>query len=542
MLPLSIKMLLRDWRAGELRILALALVVAVASVTSVGFFADRVRQSLTHEAHQLLGADLAMISDHPWSQPVRDEIARQELRLAETTGFTSMARAREQAQLVAVKAVSGGYPLRGKLRVAAGLNLPDAETDAVPQPGSIWIDERLALALSLGVGDTLELGAAGFSVSAILTLEPDRGVSFFNVAPRLLMHLADVPATGLIQTGSRVWYQLLAAGPREKVEAFEQWVTPRLGRGESLQSLANARPEIRTTLERAQKFVGLTAMLAVVLAAVAISLATRRYTQRHLDGCAVMRCAGASQRRLLGLFAGEFTALGVLAGVAGCIAGYLAQFVIARLVADLMAVPLPQPTLLPALQGFLIGLTLLLGFALPPLLQLKHVPALRVLRRDLGPPRQHALAAYGAGLTVITALLIWQAGEARLGLIVLGGFSAAFVAFGGIAFGALHVLGGGDSRGGIDLALWPCQSEAPRRDQHGASPRACVGPHGDPPAELYPGRSARHLEGKSTRRRAEPLYRQHPARAARLAAGVLPQPRRCSAADLSHGARSLCGG
>jgi putative ABC transport system permease protein len=234
-----------------------------------------VRQSLTREAHQLLGADLAMIADHQWPQSVRDEIARQGLRVAESTGFTSMARSRDQAQLVAVKAVSSGYPLRGKLRVAAGLNLPDAETDAVPQPGSIWIDERLALALSLTVGDTLELGAIKLSVSSILTLEPDRGVSFFNIAPRLMMHLADIPATGLVQTGSRVWYQLLAAGPRERVAAFELWVTPRLGRGESLQSLSNARPEIRTTLERAQKFVGLTSLLAVVLAAVAISLGTR---------------------------------------------------------------------------------------------------------------------------------------------------------------------------------------------------------------------------------------------------------------------------
>ncbi|MEK7878151.1 MAG: FtsX-like permease family protein, partial [Pseudomonadota bacterium] len=239
------------------------------------------------------------------------------------------------------------------------------------------------------------------------------------------------------------------AGPRERVEAFELWVTPRLARGESLQSLSNARPEIRATLERAQKFIGLTSLLAVVLAAVAISLGARRYTQRHLDGCAVMRCAGASQRQLLGLFAGEFAALGVLAGAAGCIAGYLAQYAIAWLVAELVAVPLPQPTLLPALQGFLIGFVLLLGFALPPLLQLKHVPALRVIRRDLGPPRERALAAYGAGLTVMAALLVWQAGEARLGLIVLGGFGAAFVVFGGIAFGALHVLGGATRVAGL---------------------------------------------------------------------------------------------
>lgn len=447
---LFLRMLVRDWRAGELRILGLALVIAVASVTSVGFFADRVRQALAREAHQLLGADLVLVADHPWQRAVRDEVARRSLKLAESTTFISMARAGDQAQLVAVKAVSNGYPLRGKLRVAPKLNAPDAEVEAVPQPGSAWVDERLALALSLQVGDALELGNTSLAVSAILTLEPDRGASFFNIAPRLMIHVDDVPATGLVQSGSRVQYQLLAAGEREAVAAFENWVTTRLGRGESLQSLTNARPEIRASLERAEKFIGLTALLAVVLAGVAIALATRRYALRHLDGYAVMRCAGASQRQLFRLFAGEFGALGAIACTVGCAAGYVGQLAIAWLVAELVAVRLPPPSALPALQGFLTGMALLLGFALPPLLQLKNVPALRVIRRDIGPPGENALIAYAAGFVAIAALLVWQAGEARMALIVLGGFGVAVALFGGIAFGALQALG--RATGGAGLA------------------------------------------------------------------------------------------
>ena len=441
MVPLFLSMLLRDWRAGELRILALALVVAVASVTSVGFFADRARQALTRDAHQLLGADLVLSADHPWKPEVREEIARRGLALAENTSFISMARRGDQAQLASVKAVTRGYPLRGKLRVAPALNAPDAASDAVPAPGSVWVDERMALALGVGVGDAIELGDARLGVAAILTLEPDRGVSFFNIAPRLMMNLADVPATGLVQTGSRIHYALLAAGDPEAVSAFERWLAPRLARGESLQSLSNARPEIRAALERAQKFIGLTAMLAVVLAAVTVSLATQRYTQRHLDGYAVMRCFGATQWRLFALFAGEFGGLGALACAAGCVAGYLAQWVIARLVAGLLVVALPQPSLLPALQGYAIGIVLLLGFALPPLLQLKDVPALRVIRREVGPPRESMLLGYAAGAVSIGALLVWQAGEARLGLIVLGGFAGALVVFSVVAFGALVLLG-----------------------------------------------------------------------------------------------------
>ena len=440
MLRLSWRMLARDWKAGELRILALALAVAVASVTSVAFFADRVRQALVSEAHQLLGGDVVLIADHPWTTSVRDEIARRGLRVAESTTFISMARAGDRSQLAGIKAVSDGYPLRGRLRTAPALNVPDAEAERGPPRGAIWPDERLAGALDLKVGDRVELGDASFAVGAILTLEPDRSTQFFNIAPRLLMHRDDVPATGLVQPGSRIWYYLLAAGDREAARGFESWVKPRLGRGESLQSLENARPEIRAGLERAQKFIGLTALLAVMLAAVAVSLATRRYTRRHLDGYAVMRCLGATQWQLTRLFAGEFIALGVVASAVGCLAGYVAQFAIAAFVADLMLVALPQPTLLPAVQGFLTGLALLLGFALPPLLQLKNVPSLRVLRRDVGAPKQSALLAYGLGAAAVGGLLVWQAGDTKLGLIVLGGFAGALVVFGAIAFAALHAL------------------------------------------------------------------------------------------------------
>ncbi len=449
MLKLAWRMMKRDWRAGELRILAAALVIAVASVTSVAFFADRVRQALVQEAHQLLGGDVVLSADHPWATPVRDEMAARGLRVAEATTLISMARAGERAQLVGIKAVSDAYPLRGKLRSAPALNVPDADAERGPVRGTVWPDERLAAALELRPGDRVELGDATLAVGAILTLEPDRGTTFFNVAPRLMMHRDDVAATGLVQPGSRVWYSLLGAGEKAAARGFEAWVTPRLGRGESLQSLENARPEIRAGLDRAQKFIGLTALLAVVLAAVAVSLATRRYTRRHLDGYAVMRCIGATQGQLVRLFTLEFAILGAAAAAAGCLAGYVAQFVIAAFVSGLMVIALPQPSLVPAVQGFLTGVALLLGFALPPLLQLKNVPALRVIRRDVGMPRQSALAAYGIGAAAVGALLVWQAGDARLGLIVFGGFAAGLAVFGLVGFAALHALAGLSGAAGL---------------------------------------------------------------------------------------------
>jgi len=433
-------MLLRDWRAGELRVLGLALIIAVASVTSVAFFADRVWQALTREANQMLGADVLLVSDRPLTEELRAEIAKRGLARADSVSFVSMVRAGEAVQLAGVKAVSAGYPLRGKLRIAPRLNAEDAETAAIPAPGSAWLDERLSAALGVEVGEQIEIGNVRLSVDAVLTLEPDRGLSFFNIAPRLLMHLDDLPATGLIQTGSRASYQLYAAGERKVTDAYANWAKARLGPGQRIASLDNARPEVRAGLDRAQQFLGLSAMLAVILAAVAIALATRRYTQRHLDGYAVMRCIGAQQSRLFALFGWEFLLLGLIACAVGCVAGYAGQAVIALWLTELVASSLPQPGFYPVLQGFAAGLLLLLGFALPPLLQLKNVPAIRVMRRETGTPRQSVLASYALGLAALAALLLWQAGEFKLGSIVFGGFAAAFLAFWLLALAALRAF------------------------------------------------------------------------------------------------------
>ncbi|HUJ88244.1 MAG TPA: FtsX-like permease family protein [Burkholderiales bacterium] len=438
----SLRMLARDWRAGELQVLAAALVVAVASVTSVAFFADRVGQALVRDAHQLLGADLVLASDHPWDEAIGAGIAARGLARAEALNFISMASAGEGAaqrsKLAAVKAVSAGYPLRGKLRTAAAPGAPDAPAAHGPAPGNVWLDEQLVGALGAPVGSTIRLGRAELRVAAVLTLEPERGANFFNIAPRLLMNLADVSATGLVQTGSRISYYLYAAGAPEAIRAFEKWVAPRLERGQHVDDLQSGRPQVRASIDRAQRFLGLTALLAAILAGVAIALGTRRFVERHLDGCAVMRCLGATQNRLLALYGGEFLALGLAACAVGCLAGYAAQEALAGALAGLLQAELPAPTPLPAAQGFLVGLVLLLGFALPPLVQLKNVPALRVIRRESGPARGGTLAVYALGLGALAALLIWQAGDLRLGAYVVGGFGVAVAVFYASAWLALR--------------------------------------------------------------------------------------------------------
>lgn len=430
------RMLRRDARAGELYLLVAALIVAVAALTAVGFFTDRVRQALEREANQLLGADMLLTADHPWKPDLREEAKKRGLRVVETQTFPSMVSIGEgddlRAQLADIKAVEAGYPLRGALRIADGVAVTDRRADDVPEPGTVWIDERLAATLGAGVGERVAVGQRILRIDAILTFEPDRGLNFFSVAPRLLMNVADVPSTALIQPGSRIRYRLLFSGESQQIKEFKGYVDKSLEPGERIEDTENARPEVRSALDRAQRFLGISALLTVVLAAVAVALAARRYMQRHLDPCAIMRCLGATQGFLLRVYLGQFAILGLVSSLAGCILGYLAHYALYGWLAQFLEVELPPPGLIPALQGAAIGLTLLFGFALPPLMQLKRVSTLRVLRREFSGgrlPPSRLIASYVLGLAGLAGLMFWVADDLRLGAYVVGGFSGALVVF-----------------------------------------------------------------------------------------------------------------
>lgn len=434
-------MLKRDFRAGELRLLGLALVIAVASLSSVSFFSDRLSRALTREAHQLLGGDLLLVADHPWDKAYRAEAQRRGLRAVTSVSFPSMTAANGASHLAGIKAVEPGYPLRGALRTAPGLNQPDAETRETPARGSVWLDERLASALEAKTGDVVKLGKASLAVSAVLTLEPDRGVNFFNIAPRLMMHADDLSSTQLVQVGSRITYRLHLAGDGEAVAAYQAWAEKRLGRGERIESLDNARPEVRSALDRAEKFLRLAALLAAVLAAVAVGLAARRFMQRHLDGCAVMRCLGARGSQLLRIYLGEFLLFGAISSALGCLIGFAAQYALERLLSNLLTTTLPTPSPLPLAYGFTVGLALLAGFALPQLLRLRNVPTVRVLRREWADAEPLAWTGYAFGAVVLAVLMLWMAADLKLGLWVLGLFSLAVAIYAGVARLALAAVG-----------------------------------------------------------------------------------------------------
>lgn len=420
---LALRLLLREWRAGELRVLVLAVLIAVAGLASVNAFTARMHLALSQESNRLLGADLVLASDHALNPTWVAEAQQRGLSTAQTAQFPSMVSTATDSNLAEIKAVSSGYPLRGKLRIAASAFGADHVVTIIPSPGTVWLEGRLANALKLKPGDTVQLGYGKLKVAAILTNEPDRGGDFFNLAPRLLMNQADIAATGLVTVGSRVSYRLLVAGKGTAVDDFRNELAAQLQRGQRLLTVRDARPEIRDVLDKAERYLGLAVLLSALLAAVAILLAARHFLRRHLDACALLRCFGASQRTIVTLYALQIVALGLVAAMAGMALGYAGQAVLASILGKLANLDLPPVELLPFLQAALAGMVLLAGFSLPTLFMLRRTPALRILRRDVAAFDALGAATYLAGLAAMTALLFWQVRDVPLTLMVLGGLA-----------------------------------------------------------------------------------------------------------------------
>lgn len=426
-LALALRSLRRDWRSGELRIVSVALAIAVGALTAVGFFTDRVEQAIERQGAELLAADLVLLSSEPIVAEHASRAEQQGLGTARTLSFRSVVLRGEETRLVEVKAVSAAYPLRGRLRVAPQPFAADAVTALTPARGETWVNASLLQELGLQVGEPLRLGRARLRISQVLTYEPDRGGELFSIAPRLLMNIEDVPATGLVQPGSRVRYRLLVAGERAAVARFRGWLEQRLGLNERLQTLEEGRPELRAALERARQFLGLAALVSVLLAGVAIAMAARRHAERHIDAAAIMRCLGATQRSIVAIFTGEALVLALAASLVGCALGYTAHWALARILSGFVAGELPAASLRPLLLGVPLGMVVLAGFALPPLLALRNVPPVRVLRRDLAGGSTGAISSYAAAFLTMTALIAWQARDLKLFAWVAGGTIASLL-------------------------------------------------------------------------------------------------------------------
>ncbi len=438
----------RDWRAGQLRLLVLAVSLAVAALTAVGFFADRLQGGLERDARQLLGGDAVISSDRPTPPAFVEQARRGGLTLVQLVSFPTMARALEQdggqSKLVAFKAVEPGYPLRGKLRVASGPQQAEEVTRDIPAPGQVWVDPSLLDALGLEIGQSLMLGDKSLRIDKLIIQEPDRGGGFMSFSPRVMVNQIDVPATGLIQPASRTNYRLVVAGSDAQVRDYTRWVQAQIEagnlRGLRIESLEGGRPEMRQTLDRAGKFLSLVALLAALLSAVAVAIVARGFAASHLDACAMLRVLGQSQRSIALAYTLEFLLVGLLASLLGLALGYAVHHIFVMLLAGLVESQLPQPGLAPVGLGLGMGLTLMLAFGLPPVLQLAQVPPLRVMRREVGNLRPVSLAVLLLGVAGFAGLLLTVSSDLKLGLIAVGGFAGAVLLFALVSWLAVRLL------------------------------------------------------------------------------------------------------
>jgi len=451
----------RDLRAGELRLLMVSVALAVAALTAVGFLADRMQSGLWRDARQLLGGDAVVVSDQKTPLDFVQQAQKMGLQTNTNVSFPTMARATADqggaSRLVALKAVEPGYPLRGKLLLQSGaVNSPKgsdgsasvaAQTLAnigIPAVGEVWVDPALLDNLGLKTGQMLGLGERSFRISAVIEREPDRGAGFMTFAPRVMMNAEDLASTGLVQPASRVTWRMAVAGDTAAAERFVKWAKPEVDlthvRGVQIESLDSGRPEMRQTLDRASQFLNLVALLAALLCAVAVALAARSFAERQLDACALLRVLGQSQRTLTLSYGLEFLGAGLMASMVGVLAGYGVHMGFVLLLAGLVDTQLPSATWQPVWMGLGMGLTLLVAFGLPPVLQLAKVPPLRVIRRDLGGLQMRSGLVLGLGLAGFALTLLMVSRNLTLGLITVGGFAVALLLFAGLAAAALWLL------------------------------------------------------------------------------------------------------
>ncbi len=427
LLALAVKHSLRQWRASELYTLFFALLIAVASSSTIAYFAERLQLSMQQRASEFLAADLVVSGSIASSQELIAQGTQLGLHTARTTSFSTMLASANAMQLASVKAVAPPYPLRGSLKSKAGKN-EEETTGQLPQPGEVWLEQELFVLLQIQPGDLVEIGAASLRASQILTHEPDRAGSFAAFTPRAIMHLQDLPATNAIQPGSRVHYRQLWSGNRQQLQQYQQWLEPRLLPQQKIEQAGEGNPQLDNALQRAQQYLSLSSLAAILLASVSVALSASNFATRRYDQAALLRCFGLSRRQTLWLFTLQLLLVGLLASLAGLLLGWLGQQALVGLLAGLLPETLPAAGLQPALTALLTGLVSLLGFALPPLLTLGQVSPLRVLRRDLQPMPTAAWLVYAMALAALGSIMWRLSMDLRLTMIILlGGLGFALL-------------------------------------------------------------------------------------------------------------------
>jgi putative ABC transport system permease protein len=440
----------RELRAGEVVVFLAAIALAVAALTAVGFLTDRIGRAVARQANEILAADLRLRTPDAIPAEWHEMAAEYGLETAETQTFPSVVFASDLSSLATIKGVSEGYPLRGNVRISDTMFGEQRVAEGIPDAGGIWADGALMARLDVDVGDFISVGEADFRIDAVLRYRPDQSIGFASLAPSLVIGTTDLPSTALINEGSRVRYALLVAGDETAVDEFYDSVEPTLPDSVRSRNREEGSDRANNAADRAQRFLSLTAVISLLLSAVAIAMSARRFAHRRMDTVALMKSLGASQRFVITAASVQLVILGLLGVIVGSLVGFGVEQIVTSMLADIIQGDLPAVGFSPVLLASGSALILLVGFALPSLIQLRNTPPLRVLRHDEMPPPPSRLLVAGTSLLAVTAMLYQAIGDASMLVIVLGGMLAISAALYGA--GRVLVAAMGRSRGGVGIA------------------------------------------------------------------------------------------
>ncbi|MEM7206716.1 MAG: FtsX-like permease family protein [Pseudomonadota bacterium] len=443
-LRMALVYLLRDWRSGELRVIALSLVIAVSAVSAVNFYTDRVERAMERQATSLLGGDVLVRRSRPLPNTIIEQARDEGLSATQLVQFPSVVLSEEEeTQLVAVKAVGDGYPQRGALKIRDAFDLPPYTAQDIPEPGTVWVESRLLGLLDIEIGDQIYLGDRQFKTSALIDIEPDRGGFLFQLAPRVMLNLADLDSTGLVTEASRASYRVQFAGSAEAVDQFRNIIDSDTS-GElddvRIEDVRTGRPELRIALDRQGQFLGLVSIVCVLLAGAAVAVSAQGFAARQADASAVMRTFGATRQTVFRVTLARVALIAVCASVLGVVLGALVHSALVSYLARDMNFDIPAPGVVPAVFGLLTGMICLIGFALPSVLNVAKVPVLRVLRHELALPSVSGWLSIALAFTALCLLMVWQAGDVFLAMVIVLGVVAIVVMIGLIAVFTLWVL------------------------------------------------------------------------------------------------------
>ncbi len=438
------QMLFKELRARELFWLFVALVLSVAALSSVSFLADRLQRSFEIDGRTLLAADVLIAADQPIAPVLIEEARSKKLNIAQTVVFPSMVSHGGESKLSSLKAVSALYPLRGQLQISRQMidgrvdERSIEEVTGMPPSNTVWVDPAVLISLGAKLGDSLNIGDRQFRIDAVIVRELDRGAAFMNFAPRAMISIDDLASTGLIGFGSRVTYRLLVSGTDRQIRDYQDWALNHIEqqklRGIRIESLENAQPMMRKTLERAERFLSLVALMTALICALAIALAARRYVLKQADSCAVWKCFGASQGQILRKQLLVLSLIGVVATILGGLIGWFAQEALMQLLGGLIQTRLPLPSVWPVVWSIAFALLLLFGFAGPPILTLSQISPLRLVRREFGKVPLAAKSIALFGLISCLALVFWATRDLKLLVWATGSFGIGALVFAGLAW------------------------------------------------------------------------------------------------------------